>query len=231
MIQIGKVVHLTGLSIKAIKWYEAKGLVQPTRLDNQYRLYGIEEIRRLNEIKLLRQIGISLEQIQTAGSVSELLEGRLDEVQREIEALRQIEQQIEWMQTGGNQMNVRYETWEQPKVVNGYVSELTAISVVWEKLNPELTTNESYGVCLPKEEAYLAGMTEPVHGKGARQVELSAGRYLVATVEGGIPAIPSTYDQLLALPDVTLRDAVDFERYIHGQEGADDLIEIWLPIQ
>lgn len=231
MIQIGKVVHLTGLSTKAIKWYEAKGLVQPTRLDNQYRLYGMEEIRRLNEIKLLRQMGISLEQIQTAESVSELLDSRLDEVQREIEALRQVEQQIKWMQTGGDSMKVRYEMWDRPKIVNGYVSELTTIPFVWEKLQPELTTDESYGVCLAKEEAYLAGMTDPVIGGEGRQVELSAGRYLVATVEGGIPAIPTTYNQLLALPDVMLRDALDFERYIHGQDGADDLIEIWLPVQ
>ena len=128
-------------------------------------------------------------------------------------------------------MNVRYETWVQPKTVNGYMASLTTIPKVWEKLQPELTTDESYGVCLAKEDAYLAGMTKPVIGEDGRQVELSAGRYLVATVEGGIPDIPATYNQLLALPDVTLRDALDFERYIHGQDGADDLIEIWLPVQ
>ncbi|MFY7870701.1 MAG: GyrI-like domain-containing protein, partial [Exiguobacterium sp.] len=65
----------------------------------------------------------------------------------------------------------------------------------------------------------------------ARRLELTKGNYIVATVEGGIPMIPSTYEQLVNVPDVTLRDAVDFERYIHGQGGADDIIEIWMPIE
>ena len=65
VIPIGRVAHVTGLSVKAIKFYEERGLVRPTRTDNQYRMYGMEEIRRLSEIKRLRQIGLRLEQIQS----------------------------------------------------------------------------------------------------------------------------------------------------------------------
>ncbi|MCT4783996.1 MULTISPECIES: MerR family transcriptional regulator [Exiguobacterium] len=231
MIQIGKVAHLTGLSIKAIKWYEAKGLVQPTRLDNQYRLYGMEEIRRLNEIRLLRQMGVSIEAMQTTERFETLLSQRLEEVRLEMRTLRLIEQQIKWMQTGGDSMNIRYETWDQPKYVNGYQTELTKIPEAWMRLNRELGTDESYGVCIAKEDTYVAATTGALSGKDCRRVELTAGRYIVATVEGGIAAIPSTYNRLLTLPDVMLRDAVDFERYIHGQGGADDLIEVWIPVQ
>lgn len=45
VIPIGRVAHVTGLSVKAIKFYEGCGLIRPTRSDNQYRMYGMEEIR------------------------------------------------------------------------------------------------------------------------------------------------------------------------------------------
>lgn len=231
VIPIGRVAHVTGLSVKAIKFYEARGLVCPTRTENQYRMYGMEEIRRLSEIKRLRQIGLSLEQIQSGQSVETLLETRLCEVRTEIEQLHRIEGQIRSMQSGGNDMNIRYETLREPITVYGYASTLEDIPRVWERLQPELTTDESYGVCLPHENGYVAGMTKSVSGEEARQVELTEGNYIVATVEGGIPMIPTTYEQLLNVPDVTLRDAVDFERYIHGQAGADDIIEVWMPIE
>ena len=231
VIPIGRVAHVTGLSIKAIKFYEGRGLIRPTRSDNQYRMYGMEEIRRLSEIKRLRQIGLRLEQIQWGLPVDRLLRTRLDEVQAEIERLHRIERQIRSMQSGGDDMNIRYETLREPITVYGYGSTLEEIPKVWARLQSELTTDESYGVCLPQENGYVAGMTKPVSGEDARRVELTKGNYIVATVEGGIPMIPSTYEQLVNVPDVTLRDAVDFERYIHGQGGADDIIEIWMPIE
>ncbi|WP_353048464.1 MULTISPECIES: MerR family transcriptional regulator [unclassified Exiguobacterium] len=231
MIPVGRVAHVTGLSVKAIKFYEERGLVRPTRTDNQYRMYGMEEIRRLSEIKRLRQIGLRLEQIQSGRSIGVLLETRLDEVQAEMERLHRIERQIRLMQSGGNDMKIRYETLNEATPVYGYGGTLKEIPKLWGKLQLELTTDESYGVCLPQENGYVAGMTKPVSAEGARCVELTTGNYIVATVEGGIPMIQSTYEQLLNVPDVTLRDAVDFERYIHGQGGADDIIEIWMPIE
>ena len=74
-------------------------------------------------------------------------------------------------------------------------------------------------------------MTQPVTGEDARRVDLTKGNDIVATVEGGIPMIAPTYEQLLAIPDITLRDAVDFERYVHGREDAEQLIEVWMPIE
>ena len=231
VIPIGRVAHVTGLSVKAIKFYEERGLVRPTRTDNQYRMYGMEEIRRLSEIKRLRQIGLRLEQIQSGLSLDTLLETRLDEVRAEIERLHRIQGQIRLMQSGGNDMKIRYEMLNEAISVYGYGGTLEEIPNMWAKLQSELTTDESYGVCLPQENGYVAGMTKPVSGESARSVELTKGNYIVATVEGGIPMIPSTYEQLVNVPDVTLRDAVDFERYIHGRSGADDIIEIWMPIE
>ncbi len=231
MIPIGRVAHVTGLSVKAIKFYEERGLVHPIRSGNQYRMYGMEDIRRLSEIKRLRQIGLSLEQIQSGLPVEMLLETRLDEVQSEIEQLHRIEKQIRLMQSGGSDMKVRYETLNEAIPVYGYAGTLEEIPHLWTKLQPNLTTDESYGVCLTQENGYVAGMTDLLAEEDTCRVELTKGNYIVAIVDGGISMISSTYEQLVRVPGVTLRDAVDFERYIHGQGGADDLIEIWMPIE
>jgi DNA-binding transcriptional MerR regulator len=56
---------LTGLTRKAIKYYETEGLVRP-RVDpeNGYRAYGEEEIIRLNLIAALRDLGVPVREIR-----------------------------------------------------------------------------------------------------------------------------------------------------------------------
>ena len=54
----------TGLDRATIRFYEKEGLISPKRLDNGYRDYGEEEITALLRIKLLRELGVSLEEIR-----------------------------------------------------------------------------------------------------------------------------------------------------------------------
>lgn len=54
----------TGLDRATIRFYEKEGLISPKRLDNGYRDYGEEEITTLLRIKLLRELGVSLEEIR-----------------------------------------------------------------------------------------------------------------------------------------------------------------------
>lgn len=54
----------TGLDRATIRFYEKEGLISPSRLDNGYRDYGEEEITALLRIKLLRELGVSLEEIR-----------------------------------------------------------------------------------------------------------------------------------------------------------------------
>ena len=53
-----------GLHRATIRFYEKEGLISPKRLDNGYRDYGEEEITALLRIKLLRELGVSLEEIR-----------------------------------------------------------------------------------------------------------------------------------------------------------------------
>lgn len=54
-ITISEFAKLMGVSVHQIRYFEEKGILYPSYMDeNQYRMYGIEEIYRLSHILLLR---------------------------------------------------------------------------------------------------------------------------------------------------------------------------------
>lgn len=57
---INEVCKLTGLTKKAVEYYEKQGLLSPEIMENGYRKYEIEEIYALKEISLLRKMGIGI---------------------------------------------------------------------------------------------------------------------------------------------------------------------------
>ena len=54
----------TGLDRATIRFYEKEGFIEPNRKDNGYREYTQEHLSHLLKIKLLRQLGMSLETIK-----------------------------------------------------------------------------------------------------------------------------------------------------------------------
>ncbi|MGH2548199.1 MAG: MerR family transcriptional regulator [Thermomicrobiales bacterium] len=63
-LTIGTLAKRTGVSVRMLRHYDEIGLVRPAeRSDAGYRLYGIEEVRRLQAIVVLRQMGLGLEAI------------------------------------------------------------------------------------------------------------------------------------------------------------------------
>lgn len=59
-----EVEKLTGLTRKAIEYYEEKGLLVPKRDENNYRIYGEEEVEKLKQISLYRRLGLSMGEIR-----------------------------------------------------------------------------------------------------------------------------------------------------------------------
>ncbi|HEY8950856.1 MAG TPA: MerR family transcriptional regulator [Rhizomicrobium sp.] len=59
-----------GVSVKALRVYEQRGLVKPLRSQADWRAYGPEEMARLHQILALKALGLPLARI------GELLEGR-----------------------------------------------------------------------------------------------------------------------------------------------------------
>ena len=64
-MKINEVEAQVGITKKNIRFYEEQGLLSPRRnADNGYREYGDEEVQILRRIKLLRKLGVPIEEIR-----------------------------------------------------------------------------------------------------------------------------------------------------------------------
>ena len=64
-MKINEVEALVGITKKNIRFYEEKGLLAPGRnSENGYRDYGEAEVAMLRRIKLLRKLGVPIEEIR-----------------------------------------------------------------------------------------------------------------------------------------------------------------------
>jgi MerR family transcriptional regulator, thiopeptide resistance regulator len=94
MYKIGDLVKMYNLSRSAILYYDKLGLLKPKeRKDNNYRLYGQQEVVKLEKILLYRESGISLCDIQKLldaenNEKTGILVERLNKIQMEIKNLK-----------------------------------------------------------------------------------------------------------------------------------------------
>ena len=64
-LSIGELAHRTGLSVSAIRFYEARGLVSAIRTAGNQRRFLRSDIRRLSFALIAQKIGLSLGEIET----------------------------------------------------------------------------------------------------------------------------------------------------------------------
>ena len=86
-MKINEVETLVGISRRNIRFYEAEGLLIPARnSQNGYREYGEAEVETLKRIKLLRKLGVPLEEIrrmQMEGTVGDGMRRHMIALERE----------------------------------------------------------------------------------------------------------------------------------------------------
>jgi DNA-binding transcriptional MerR regulator len=64
--KVGELARLTGLSVRTLHHYDEIGLLCPwQRSESGYRLYGRSDVVRLGQIKSLRHMGFSLDEVRT----------------------------------------------------------------------------------------------------------------------------------------------------------------------
>jgi len=81
-MQIGELAERTGLTQRALRFYEEKGLLQPsTRLEGGFRLYTEEDLRRVQRIARLRNV-LKLSIPETKRMIE--AEGALDEIRAQV---------------------------------------------------------------------------------------------------------------------------------------------------
>ena len=67
---IGEVSDIVGVSTRTLRYYEEEGLLVPARTANGYRRYTPADLDRLQEILLLRHMGMSVAEIPSALSAT-----------------------------------------------------------------------------------------------------------------------------------------------------------------
>jgi DNA-binding transcriptional MerR regulator len=101
LVKVGEVARLTRVPVRTIHYYEQRGLVEPAaRTESGYRLYGAEEVARLNFINRAKLLGLTLEEIKDLVSLAagcnrgeimprlgEVLDEKLDETERKMTEL------------------------------------------------------------------------------------------------------------------------------------------------
>lgn len=73
-LSIGEVARRSGLSVSAIRFYEARGLIESRRSDGNQRRFRRDVLRRVAVIKVAQSLGIPLAEIREA--LATLPEGR-----------------------------------------------------------------------------------------------------------------------------------------------------------
>ncbi len=99
--RIGEISKLYGIGPDSLRYYEELGLIHPQRSENQYRMYHIHDLWRLNVIRDLRNLGFSMERIQaylddrSLASTEAMLTEELAVIKTRMDALERLKANLE----------------------------------------------------------------------------------------------------------------------------------------
>jgi DNA-binding transcriptional MerR regulator len=99
-LTVGALAKRTGLTIRTLHHYDDIGLLTPTgRTEAGYRLYSDTDVRRLERIVLLRELGMPLDAIAAAlhsdgHELLQLLERRAAAIESEIDVMRNAQSRL-----------------------------------------------------------------------------------------------------------------------------------------
>ncbi|PKG26559.1 hypothetical protein CWS20_23325 [Cytobacillus horneckiae] len=105
---IGQLSEETGVTRKAIRLYEEKGLILPSikRSEGNYRVYNQDHVFCINCIKQLQSLGVSLEEmkdlsvifvkdtVEVEPRLQQLLKEKLAKIDEHIEELQKLRQHV-----------------------------------------------------------------------------------------------------------------------------------------
>lgn len=105
-MNISDVAKKTGLTTKAIRFYEEKGIVNaPFRADNGYRIYGQKQLDELLFLRKARQVGFNLEECKELLALfNDPQRHSADVKQRTLHKVSEIEQHISELQEMRSQL-------------------------------------------------------------------------------------------------------------------------------
>lgn len=156
-MKIKEVEALVGIKKTNIRFYEREGLLNPDRSEeNNYREYSEEDIRRLEQIKMLRMLDVPTADIRLLFDdkleMQEVMERRLESIDREEKALHEMRQLCQTIITKQINLDSMDETIfeDSPKVWKERLQEVLEYDLVNDviskkKLNLHLMLSLVYG--------------------------------------------------------------------------------------
>jgi len=84
MLSIGELAKRSGITVRALRYYESKGLLNPARSEAGQRVYKYPDIMRLQQIQLLKRAGFTLGQIKNMLGAATLNAARILGLQKEL---------------------------------------------------------------------------------------------------------------------------------------------------
>lgn len=175
-LRIGELAARSGVSAKALRLYEQRGLLQPAAHSAAgYRLYGSAALARLGQILLLRRAGFSLAQIgrllaRDPGVAARLLRERIAVLERECSERQQTLLALRRLQRG---------------VVSSSaldLDELVETIAMTTQLNVEWTAQQRADFARRAEQLGAAGLAE------AQQLWPELIAQVRAALDAGVPA-------------------------------------------
>lgn len=116
-LRIGQVADAAGVNVQTLRYYERRGLLRsPRRTSSGYRVYEADTVDTLRAIKRAQSLGFTIAEIRqlmtlhsrrrSPGAVSELLAGKIREIDGKIHDLRlmrrSLQKGLETCQCGGD---------------------------------------------------------------------------------------------------------------------------------
>src|SRR5262245_43823940 len=104
LLRVGELARRSGVTVRTLHHYDAIGLLKPSaRSDAAYRLYTADDVARLHGIQVLRQMGLSLEEIATvlgdgAAQLPSIVARQMRALEREIDRASALHQRLALVQ-------------------------------------------------------------------------------------------------------------------------------------
>lgn len=161
--KIGDLAKLTGLTVRALRFYDQIGLFSPSGLtESGHRLYNESDLSRLHQIVSLKELGLSLEEIKsvvTGGQISplEIVDLQINQIQEQIKQQQKLLEQLRHvskLMQGKRELTVEDFTSLLRAMKQGFEKPVIERQTSWERhldLLGDFLAEES-GMPKPKEE-------------------------------------------------------------------------------
>ncbi|MCZ8517006.1 MerR family transcriptional regulator [Paenibacillus filicis] len=129
--KVGDLAKLTGLTVRTLRFYDQIGLFSPSGHSTAgHRLYNEADIRRLQQILSLKDLGLSLEEIQTVlkghtFTPSEVVAIQIERIRKNIKTEQKLLAELERV---AERMN-----HQEPPSVDAFISLLETMKMSHEK--------------------------------------------------------------------------------------------------